>query len=78
MRAPKVMYLAACLLTESDFVKVDNVEEFLNQKFSIDQFTSMKALRKANPEGYAYAIKTNRLLQNAVFEKFFGSNGRSL
>ncbi len=66
-RAAKIMYMAVCLLSDTEFVQVENDTEFLNIKIEQERLSSLRYLRKVNPEAYAYVIKTDRLL--SVLEK---------
>lgn len=62
VRAPRVMYLTACLLTGSEYMPITASDEFLNMKLSSDKLSPLSYLRKISPEAYAYAIKADRLL----------------
>lgn len=62
IRAAKVMYIAACLLTGNEFVRVDDPTEFNMLKPTTGKLMPLSYLRKASLEAYAYIIKTDRLL----------------
>ena len=61
-RATKVMYMAACLLTNTEFQAVEEYNEFLGMKITQEKLASLRYLRKANPEAYAYVVKTDELI----------------
>lgn len=61
-RVVKVMYMAVCLLTNTVYEKVQDYREYTEMKFGQKDMLLLKYLRKANPEAYAYAIKTDHLL----------------
>lgn len=62
IRAAKVMYIAACLLTGNEFVRVDDLAEFNTLKLTTGKLMPLSYLRKASLEAYAYIIKADRLL----------------
>lgn len=64
-RATKVMYIAACLMADVAYERVEDYREFLDMKLSQSDISSLKYLRKANPEAFAYAIKTDRILADS-------------
>lgn len=61
-RAAKIMYMAACLLSDTEYLRVNDYAEFLDMKIEQDKLASLRYLRKVDPEAYAYVIKTDRLL----------------
>lgn len=61
-QAPKVMYLAACLLSGSDYTPVAAYDAFLDRKPSSDKLLPLSYLKKVNPEAYSYVIKADSLL----------------
>ena len=61
-RAAKVMYMAACLLSDTEYLRVNDEAEFLDMKIEQEKLAPLRYLRKVNPEAYAYVIKTDRLL----------------
>ena len=60
--APKIIYMAACLLTDTPFNRIDDPAQFRDEKISYDEFLPLKNLKKANALGYAYLINADRLL----------------
>ena len=61
-RAPKVMYMAACLLTGNDYERIEDAAAFAGEKLTVDKLMPLAYLRKVSSEAYAYAIKTDRLI----------------
>lgn len=62
LKAPKIMYIAACLIKNVPFEKVVDGEMFDGEKFGNTDLKSLKFLRKHDGIAYAYAIKTDRLI----------------
>lgn len=60
-RAPLIMYLSMCLLTNTPFERITDYAEYAAMKFISDDFRALKSLRKVYPESYAYAIKAEEL-----------------
>ena len=61
-RAVKIMYMAACLLSNTEYLRVNDCMEFLNMKVEQENLVSLRYLKKVDPEAYAYTIKADRLL----------------
>ncbi len=62
IRAPEIMYMAACLLSNTAFVPVEDSTKFLDEKLEQKPLESLRYLRKINSEAYAYAVKTDRIM----------------
>lgn len=62
-RAAKVIYMVACMLSGTAYERVEDFREFADEKLILDELMSLKYLRKANPEAYAYVIKADALLR---------------
>lgn len=60
--AVKIMYMAVCLLSNTEYFRVSEYKEFLNMEVEQESLVSLRYLKKVNPEAYAYTIKTDRLL----------------
>ena len=56
-RAVKVAYIAVCLFADEPFERVEDYTKYMNDKFTQPELTSVKYLRKVDPEAYAYMIK---------------------
>lgn len=64
--APKVIYMAACLLTETPFERIIDGAEFSKETLMLPDFMKLKGLRKLDPVGYGYIVKADRLLAEFV------------
>lgn len=62
VRAARVMYMAACLIAGIDFIRVEDVQEYVDVKLTQERLMPLRYLRKVNPESYSYVIKTDRLM----------------
>ena len=60
--APKVIYLAACLLTDQAFQRVTDPGDYLYERLSDEKMNTMKFIRRLDPVGYAYLVLADRLL----------------
>ena len=56
------MYMAACLLSDTEYLRVNDYTEFLDMKIEQEKLASLRYMRKVNPEAYAYVIKTDKIL----------------
>jgi len=63
--ATKIMYLAACLLSNTEFRKAEDYTSFQDIKIEQERLISLRHFRRVNPEAYAYTIKTDRLLSSS-------------
>lgn len=62
-RATMVMYMVMCLLTDTKFEKVEDFREYANQKLAHEKLLPLRYLKKANPEAYAYVVKTDKIMK---------------
>lgn len=62
-RATMVMYMVMCLLTATEFEKVEDFREYANQKLAHEKLLPLRYLKKANPEAYAYVVKTDKIMK---------------
>lgn len=62
--APKVIYLAACLLTGTPFERVIDYENFKNETLTQEDLMTMKAFRKLKTTAYTYLVMADRLLSD--------------
>lgn len=62
-RAARVMYMSVCLMTDTPYEKVKDFKEYMGYKLTQTDLKVLKYLRKADPEAYAYSIKTDVLLK---------------
>lgn len=63
-RAVKVAYIAVCLFADEPFERVEDYTKYMNDKFTQPELTSVKYLRKVDPEAYAYMIKVDRIMES--------------
>ena len=56
-----VMYMVMCLLTDTEFEKVRDFREYANHKLVHEKLLTLRYLKKANPEAYAYAVSYTHL-----------------
>lgn len=61
-KASIIMYLTACLLKKQPFEKEIDPSEYKTMSFLNEDIEAVKEQEKINPTGYAYAIKTDRIL----------------
>lgn len=62
-QAPKIMYAMTCLLSGKKYERVEDYTKEAGERFLNRELLSLKYLREANPEGYAYAIKADRIIE---------------
>ena len=65
--APKLIYMAACLLTGSPFEKKIDAEKLRSENLTQKDLLTMKSFRKARTDGYGYLVLADRLL--SLFRK---------
>ena len=63
LMAPKVIYMAACLLSNAPFEKNANFQDLRNEKLTQGDLLTMKGLRKSMTDGYGYLVLADRLLR---------------
>lgn len=62
--APIIMYMAACMITDVQFEKIENAEVYLKRQHKDKTVAkALKFLKKRNPLAYAYSIKADELLE---------------
>lgn len=61
-RAPLMMYFVACMIKNAPFEREIDPEGYTNRSFVDECMKPIREQRKVNPEGYAYAIKADNLL----------------
>jgi len=62
IRAAKIIYLAACMMKEEDYVGVTDFRDFAGEKLTREDLIVLRTLRKGNPLAYAYVVKADQLL----------------
>ena len=61
-KACKVLYLSSCLLTGKEFHKIENPEDYIEQKLEVEEYKKLSYVRKQNAESYAYLVEATRNL----------------
>lgn len=61
-RCASVMYLVMCLLTGNQFTPVEDYKEYADKKLTHELLIPLRYLKKANPEAYAYIVKTDEIM----------------
>lgn len=61
--APKVIYMAACLLTGHTFEHLKNADTLKTESLTREDMKTMRAFRKTRTDAYGYLILADRLLQ---------------
>ena len=61
-RAANIIYMAACLLTETPYITIDRFEDYADEPLKQADLQSLTRMRKAQPLQYAYLVKADRLL----------------
>ncbi len=62
-QAAKLIYMAACLMAETTYKKIENFEEYASEKLTQSDLKVLSKMRKAQPLQYAYLVKADRLLK---------------
>lgn len=60
--APKIIYMATCLLTNQPFARSFDAEELRNEPLSQNDLKLMQFFRKQRTDSYAYLVLADRLL----------------
>lgn len=60
--ACEVLYLAACLYADAEYVTIESTEEYMNDKLNFRGARGINYLRKVNLDCYAYVAAAVRLL----------------
>ncbi len=63
VRACKVMYAAACILTDSEIQRIDHPEVFLKKVIPMEKYSKLSKIKRLAPEGYAYAVEAMEQLK---------------
>lgn len=61
-QACKVMYLAACLLKEKEFVRIEHPEAYIEQKIDPKKYKGLSSIKKQKLEAYGYLVEAVQLL----------------
>lgn len=63
MSAPKIIYMAACLLTGKPYEKEIDADHLINEKLTQTELMDLKTFRRTQKEKYGYLVLADRLLQ---------------
>lgn len=61
-KAPKVMYIAACIIKRKPFERIIDGEGYLGEQITNSRLKPLRFLKKYDRLSYAYVIKTDRLI----------------
>ena len=61
-RASHIIYMAACLLTETPYERITDYTGLIDEKLTNDDLRILQKMRKVRPMEYAYLIKADLLL----------------
>lgn len=62
IRAPKVMYLATCLMSGAEYIQVDGDTGASGKSLHSEKLKPLNYLRKVSPEAYAYVVLVDELM----------------
>lgn len=62
VKAPKIMYMAACLIKNVPFERIDDGSLYSREQLVNPALRNLKFLKKYDPIAYGYAIKTDKLV----------------
>ncbi len=62
-RAANIIYMAACLMTETPYERIESYEEYVDELLTQNDLKALSKMRKAQPIQYAYLVKADRLLK---------------
>lgn len=63
LQACKVMYLAACVLTGNEYVKVEHPERYLDVNLNKSKYKKLSYIKKQKLEAYGYLAEAVKLLE---------------
>jgi len=62
VNASRVMYMAACLMTGSEYIQTTDENEYSNSLLTHNNLMPLRYLKKVDLLSYSYAVKADRLL----------------
>ena len=62
VNASRVMYMAACLMTSSEYIQTTDANEYIDAMLTHNELMPLRYLKKVDPVSYSYIVKTDRLL----------------
>lgn len=63
IQACKVMYLAACVLTQTPFMSIEHPEKYIDESISKSRYKKLSYIKKQKLEAYGYLVEAVRLLE---------------
>lgn len=63
MSAPKIIYMAACLLTGKPYEKKIDADYLIDEKLTQAELMDLKTFRRTQKEKYGYLVLADHLLQ---------------
>lgn len=63
-RAANLIYMAACLMAEIPYERIENFEEYAGEPLTQADLKVLSKMRKAQPMQYAYLVKADKLLKD--------------
>lgn len=63
IQACSVMYLAACILINKKFVRIENAEMYIKDRISKSKYKSLSYIKRIKLETYSYLVEAVRLLE---------------
>lgn len=57
------MYLAACLLKQKGFIKIEHPELYIDRKLDNKKYKGLSSIKKQKLEAYGYLVEAVRLLE---------------
>lgn len=55
--------MAACLLKQKDFVRIEHPELYIDRKFDNKKYKGLSSIKKQKLEAYAYLVEAVHLLE---------------
>ncbi len=62
-QACSVMYMAACILKNKEFVRIEKPEDYLKDSISKSKYKNLAYIKKLKLEAYGYLVEAVRLLE---------------
>ena len=66
LRACKVMYIAACVLHNTEPIKITDYEVYRGVNISKSRYNKLSRLRNSEPLGFAYVVEAIKLLEDGI------------
>ena len=63
LNAAKIIYATFCILNDENYEKISDYQKYAKEKIKNKELMSLKYLKKANLEAYAYIIKADAIMK---------------